>query len=63
MYEHLGKKRVKCLAVVKKNEWFCDNKEKTMTTDSALDEIVSSFLHEILSVYTRFSVSVEFIFS
>ena len=30
------------------------------STDSALDEIVSSFLYEFLSVFTRFSISVGF---
>ena len=41
----------------------CDSKEENMdSTDSALDEIVSSFLHECLSVCTRFS-SVEFFFT
>ena len=39
-----------------------DTKEGNIdSTDSALDEIVSSFLHECLSVCTRFS-SVEFFF-
>ena len=59
--KHLGLERVKCLAILKKNELFCDTKEENMnSTDSALDEIVSSFLHEFLSVYTRFSISVGF---
>ena len=41
-----------------------DTKEENMdSTDSALDEIVNSFLHEFLSVFTRFSVSVGFFFS
>ena len=39
----------------------CDTKEENMdSTDSALDEIVSSFLHEYLSVCTRFSIRVGF---
>ena len=39
----------------------CDSKEENMdSTDSALDEIVSSFLHECLSVCTRFSISVGY---
>ena len=59
--KHLGFERVKCLAILKKNELFCDTKEENMnSTDSTLDEIVSSFLHEFLSVYTRFSISVGF---
>ena len=59
--KHLGLERVKCLAILKNNELFCDTKEENMvSTDSALNEIVSSFLHEFLSVYTRFSVSVGF---
>ena len=38
-----------------------DTKEENMDpTDSTLDEIVSSFLHECLSVCTRFSISVGF---
>ena len=41
----------------------CDIKEENMdSTDSALDEIASSFLHECLSVCTRFSTSVGFFF-
>ena len=46
------------------SELSCDTKEETMdSTDSALDETVSSFSHEFLSVYTRFSISVGFIFT
>ena len=42
----------------------CDTKEENMdSTDSALDEIVSSFLHECFSVCTRSSVSVGFFFT
>ena len=62
--KHLGLERVKCLVIQKKNKLFCDTKEENMvSTDSALDEIVSSFLHEFLSVYTRFSISVRFFFT
>ena len=36
---------------------FCDTKEENMvSTDSALDEIVSSFLHEFLSADAYFSL-------
>ena len=42
----------------------CDTKEENMdSTDSALDEIVSSFLHEYLFVCTRFSIRVGFFFT
>ena len=62
--KHLGLKTVKCLAILKKNELSCDTKEENMdSTDSALDEIVSSFLHEFFSVYTRFSIRVGIFFS
>ena len=48
---YLALKRVKCLVRLKKNELFCDAKEENVSsTDSALDETVSSFLHECLSV-------------
>ena len=40
----------------------CDAKENMDSTDSALDEIVSWFLHECLSVCTTFSISVGFFF-
>ena len=41
----------------------CDTKRENMdSTDSALDEIVSSFLHEYLSACTRFSIRVGFFF-
>ena len=41
----------------------CDTKEEnTDSTDSALDGIVSSFLHECLSVCTRFQISAGFFF-
>ena len=41
----------------------CDTKRENMdSTDSALDEIVSSFLHD-LSVCTRFSVRAGFFFT
>ena len=62
--KRLGLKRVKCLAILKKNELSCDTKEENMdSTDPALDEIVSSFLHEFLSIFTRFSISVGFFFT
>ena len=38
----------------------CDTKENMDSTDSALDETVSWFLHECLSVCTRFSISAGF---
>ena len=42
----------------------CDTKEENIdSTDSVLDEVVSSFLHECLSVCTRFSIGVEFFFT
>ena len=44
----------------------CDTKEENMdSTDSALDEIVSSFFHECLSVCLSvcFSISVGFFFT
>ena len=42
----------------------CDTKEENIdSTDSTLDEIVSSFLHECLFVCTAFSIGVEFFFS
>ena len=48
--KHLGEKRVKCYL----RELPCVTKEETMdSTDSALDEIVSSILHEFLSVYIQ----------
>ena len=48
---HLALKRVKCLVKLKKSELFCDAKEENVgSTDSTLDETVSSFLHECLSV-------------
>ena len=48
---HLALKRVKYLVRLKKNELFCDAKEENVgSTDSNLDETVSSFLHECLSV-------------
>ena len=56
----------KCLTVLNKNEFCRDTKEENMdSTDSALDEIVSSFLHECLPVClsVRFSISVEFFFT
>ena len=37
--------------------------ETTDSTYSALDEIVSSFMHEFLSIYTRFWASVRFFFT
>ena len=41
----------------------CDTKEENIySTDSTLDEVVSPFLHECLSVCTRFSIGVEFFF-
>ena len=41
----------------------CDTEGENMdSTDSALDEIVSSFLYEFLSVFTRFSIGVAFFF-
>ena len=44
--KHLGLKKVKCFAIIKKNELSCDTKEENMNSaDSALYEIVSSFLH------------------
>ena len=59
--KRLGLKRLKCLVILKKNELYCDTKEENMdSTDSALDEIVSSFLHEFLSIFTRFLISVGF---
>ena len=39
------------------------NEETTDSTYSALDEIVSSFMHEFLSIYTRFWASVRFFFT
>ena len=55
--KHLGLERVKCLAILKKNQLFCDTKEENIvSTDSALDEIVSSFLHEFLSAGAYFSL-------
>ena len=39
----------------------CDTKENMDSADSALDEIVSWFLHECLSVYITFSISVGFL--
>ena len=46
-----------------KRVFSCGTKEENMdSTDSALDEIVSSFLYEYLSVCTRFSISVGFFF-
>ena len=41
----------------------CDTKENMDSTDSALDEIVSWFLHEYLSVCTTFSISAGFFFT
>ena len=42
-------------------ELSCDTKEETMdSTDSALDETLSFFWNEVLSVYTRFWGSVGF---
>ena len=41
----------------------CDTKENVDSTGSALDEIVSWFLHECLSVCTTFSISVGFFFT
>ena len=39
----------------------CDTEEENMdSTDSALDEIVSSFLHEFLSVFIRFSIALDY---
>ena len=38
----------------------CDTKENMDSADSALDEIVSWFLHECLSVSITFSISVGF---
>ena len=36
--KHLGLKRVKCLAILKKDELSCDTKEENMdSTDFALD--------------------------
>ena len=59
--KHLGLKRVNGLAILKKSELPCHTKKENMgSTDSALDEIVSSFLHEFLSVYTRFSIRAAF---
>ena len=59
--KHLGLKRVHCLAILKKDELPCDTKNENMDpTDSALDEIVSSFWHEFLSVYARISIRVGF---
>ena len=41
----------------------CDTKvENIDSTDSTLDEIVSSFLHECLFVCATFSIGVEFFF-
>ena len=52
------------LAILKKNELSCDTEEENMnSTDSALNEIVSSCLHEFLSVFTRFSISVGLFFT
>ena len=48
-----------------KRVFSCGTKEENMdSTDSALDEIVSSFLHECLSVCLSvcFSISVGFFF-
>ena len=62
--KRLGLKKVKCLAILKKNELSCDTEGENMdSTDSALDEIVSSFLYEFLSVFTRFSIGVAFFFT
>ena len=42
----------------------CDTEEENMdSTDSTLDEIVSCFLHEFLSVFIRFSISVGLFFT
>ena len=42
----------------------CIAKEEAMdSTDSVLDEIVSSILHEFLSLYTRFWAIVGFFFT
>ena len=51
MYEqHLGKKGIRVLYEL---SYFA--KEETMdSTDSALDEIVTSFLHEFLYVHATF---------
>ena len=39
----------------------CDTEEENIDfTDAALDDIVSSFLDEFLSLFTRFSTSVGF---
>ena len=39
------KKKVKCLAILKKNGLSCDTEEENMdSTDSVLDDFVSSFL-------------------
>ena len=46
---------------IEKRVLSCDAKEENMdSTDSTLDEIVSSFLYEFLSVCTRFLISVGF---
>ena len=60
--KHLGLKLVKCLAILNKNKLSCDTKEEN-SADSALDEIMSSFLHDFVSVYTRFSISVGIFFT
>ena len=54
----------KCLAIVEYNELSCDTKEENIgSTDSPLDETVSSFLHEFLFAYTRFSIGVGVFFT
>ena len=59
--KHLGLKRVNGLAILKKSELPCHTKKENMgSTGSALDEIVSSFWHEFLSVYARISIRVGF---
>ena len=48
----------------KKNKLSCYTKEENVdSTDTALDKIACSFLHECLSVCARFSISVGFLFS
>ena len=55
--QHLEKRELKCYLC----ELPCVATEEAMdSTDSALDEIASSFLHEFLSAYTRLWTSAEF---
>ena len=55
------KKSAKRLPILKKNKLPGGTKEENMdSTDSALDETVSSFLHGNLFAYIRFSISVQF---